>query len=201
VPFVPPGPVQRVSWAELLAHPAVREDASFAGPVGFMAFHAGLESGTFEIAAAAAAASGASLYTVRQPADLRWHVPSALVDPGGSEVLATWLDHVERVIAVHGYGRRLRPWDVLVGGADPDRAREVAAGLQAAHLDTLRIVVDPEEIPAGLRGRHPDNPVNRCRDGGVQIEFPVRARFGPMVPDIAATLAGVARDWAGAMQA
>jgi phage replication-related protein YjqB (UPF0714/DUF867 family) len=164
-----------------------------------MAFHAGLEAGTYEIAAAAAAASGSSLYTVRQPDTLRWHVPSALVDPDGSEVLATWLDHVERVIAVHGYGRRQRPWDVLVGGADPDRAREVAADLRAADLDALRIVEDPDEIPAGLRGRHPDNPVNRCRDGGVQIEFPVRARFGPMILDIAATLAGVARKWAEAM--
>ncbi len=198
MPLVAPGPVRRVSWAELLAHPRVHEEASRAGPVGFMAFHAGLESGTYEIAAAAAEASGSSLYTVRQPDTLRWHVPSTQVDPAGSEVLAEWLDHVERVIAVHGYGRHQRPWDVLVGGADRDRAREVARGLRAAH-HRLRIVDDPDDIPTGLRGRHPDNPVNRARDGGAQIELPVRARLGPMVPGIAASLAGVARGWSAAL--
>jgi phage replication-related protein YjqB (UPF0714/DUF867 family) len=198
VPLVPPGPIHRVSWTQLLAHPEVGEEASFAGSVGFMAFHAGLESGTYEIATAAAAASGASLYTVRQPDNLRWHVPSTQVDPAGSPTLAAWLGHVERVIAVHGYGRRQRPWDVLVGGAHPDRAREVAAGLRSAAPE-LRIIEDPEDIPPGLQGRHPDNPVNRPRGGGVQIEFPVRARFGAMVPAIAEALAGVARDWAASL--
>jgi phage replication-related protein YjqB (UPF0714/DUF867 family) len=178
----------------------VDEEASFAGPVGFMAFHAGLESGTYEIAAEAASASGASLYAVRQPDTLRWHVPSTQVDPAGSPTLAAWLDHVDRVIAVHGYGRRQRPWDVLVGGAHPDRSREVAAGLRSAPPE-LRIIDDPDDIPAGLRGRHPANPVNRARGGGVQIEFPVRARFGPMVPAIAEALAGVARTWAAALEA
>ena len=31
----------------------------------------------------------------------------------------------------------------------------------------------------GLRGVHPDNPVNRVRDGGVQIELPPRVRKTP----------------------
>jgi phage replication-related protein YjqB (UPF0714/DUF867 family) len=189
-----PGSLRRVSWPELLAHPAVREEASLAGPVGLMAFHAGLESGTFEAAAAAAAASGASLYTVRQPDTLRWHVSSIQVDPAQSPVLAAWLDHVQRVIAVHGYGRRQRPWDVLVGGADPALVADVADALRRARLH-LRIVDDPDEIPAGLRGRHPSNPVNRSRGGGVQVELPVRARMGPTLPAVAAALGGVARYW------
>jgi phage replication-related protein YjqB (UPF0714/DUF867 family) len=172
----------------------VREEASFTGSVGFMAFHAGLESGTLEIATAAASAAGASLYTVCQPGTLRWHVPSTQVDPAASPTLAAWLHHVDAVIAVHGYGRRQRPWDVLVGGADTARAQDVAAGLRAAPL-RLRVIDDPDEMPAGLRGRHPENPVNRTRGGGAQVELPVRARVAAVAPVIAAALAGVARRW------
>jgi phage replication-related protein YjqB (UPF0714/DUF867 family) len=184
-----------VSWPELLAHPDVTETATLDGPVGLMAFHAGLESGTLEIATAAAAASGSSLYTVCQPADLRWHVPSAEVDPGQAPALAAWLAHVERAIAVHGYGRRTRPWDVLVGGADRARVGEVADGLRSA-LPGLRIVDDPDDIPTGLHGRHPRNPVNRPRRGGVQVELPIRARLGPVADEVATALAAVASRWA-----
>jgi phage replication-related protein YjqB (UPF0714/DUF867 family) len=172
----------------------VRETATVEGSIGIMAFHAGLEAGTLEVAAAAAGASGSSLYTVCQPASLRWHVASAEVDPAGSPALTEWLAHVTRAIAVHGYGRRQRPWDVLVGGAERDLAREVAVELRRS-VPELRIVDDLDDIPAGLRGRHPHNPVNRPREGGVQIELPIRARIGPIAADVAAALATVARKW------
>ena len=39
---------------------------------------------------------------------------------------------------------------------------------------------DLSAIPRALRGMHPDNPVNRPRHGGVQLELPPRVRgLGP----------------------
>ena len=43
-------------------------------------------------------------------------------------------------------------------------------------LPGYQVVTDIEDIPAELRGLHPDNPVNRVRDGGTQLELPVRVR-------------------------
>jgi phage replication-related protein YjqB (UPF0714/DUF867 family) len=139
-----------------------------------MAFHGGLEGGTLEIAAAAAEAAGASLYTVEQPAGLRWHVPSNTVDPAVAPPLATWLSHVEIAIALHGYGRIARPRQVLVGGTN----RQLAAVLSdelAARLAGFAVVSDLELIPVELRGLHPANPVNRLPNGGVQLELPPSA--------------------------
>ena len=71
--------------ADLLAEPGVVETVELGSAFGFMAFHGGsLEVATDTIAAAAAERSGASLYTVAQPEDLNWHVPSKLVDPAAS---------------------------------------------------------------------------------------------------------------------
>ena len=42
-----------------------------------------------------------------------------------------------------------------------------------------RWIDDLERIPSHLRGVHRDNPVNRARDGGVQIELPPRVRKTP----------------------
>ena len=39
-----------------------------------------------------------------------------------------------------------------------------------------RVVTDLTAIPRELRGLHPDNPVNRVRDGGAQLELSPRVR-------------------------
>ncbi|MEQ1788513.1 MAG: poly-gamma-glutamate hydrolase family protein, partial [Acidimicrobiales bacterium] len=79
-------------FAELLAHEGVEEDLVLRSTFGFMAFHGGnLEEGTDLVAAAAAEQAGASLYAVRQPPDLRWHLPSIEVGPDESPALATFL--------------------------------------------------------------------------------------------------------------
>ena len=191
-----PIPSVPATWAGLLAHPEVEERSVLAGPLGIMAFHGGLELGTAEIAEQAAAASDASLYTVVQPADLRWHVPSPLVDPGGSDQLREWLGHVEVAVALHGYGRIRRPGRILLGGRNRELAARLATAL-APRLPHLTPVVDLEDIPAELRGLHPDNPVNRPRRGGVQVELPPRARdprLDPAGPGlVAAALADLAR--------
>jgi phage replication-related protein YjqB (UPF0714/DUF867 family) len=164
---------------ELLATDGVREHLDLGSTVGFLALHGGLERGTFEIAQEAARRSGASLYGVVQPADLRWHLPSSAYDPAHSAALRAFLDHVEIVVSVHGYGG-LRTSDdrwttVLVGGSDRALAQRLGQRMRAA-LPDYTFLDDIELIPDHLRGVHPENPVNRVRGGGVQLELPPRVR-------------------------
>lgn len=193
---VVPAPPIRVTWTELLARPDVEEESRLSGPFGFMAFHGGLEAGTAEIAEEAAAAAGASLYVVRQPPGLRWHVPSHSVDPAGSERLRRWLSHVQVAVALHGYGRIRRPGRILLGGRNRSLAVELAESLRT-HLPHLTVVTEMDDIPAELRGLHPANPVNRPPRAGVQVELPPRARdrgLDPVAPGLVAeALAAVAR--------
>ena len=167
-------------FAELLDCAGVREATELRSPTGFMAIHGGsLERGTAEIATAAADAAGASLYTVEQPPDLRWHVPSHLIGRESSAALAAFLDHVEIVVSIHGYGRQGWWTRILAGGADRNLASRVADTLRPA-LPDYEIIDDVEVIPRELRGLHPENPVNRARGGGVQLELPPRIRgIGP----------------------
>ena len=59
-------------------------------------------------------------------------------------------------------------------------SRRGSARSCAAGLDGYEIVDDLDVIPAPLRGLHPENPVNRTRAGGVQLELPPRVRgLGP----------------------
>lgn len=186
---------------ELLAQPGVEEEVVLRSTVGFLAFHGGsLEEQTDVVAAAAAEAAGASCYVVRQPADLRWHVPSQLVDPAHSLALASFLDHVEVALALHGYGRDGLWTSVLLGGRNRDLAAHVHAHL-VPRLSDYEVVADLDRIPVELRGLHLDNPVNRPPGAGVQIELPPRIRgMGPhwegrdrtMVPPMAALIEGLA---------
>jgi phage replication-related protein YjqB (UPF0714/DUF867 family) len=165
--------------SELLAHDGVRECLHLGSRVGFLALHGGLERGTFEIAEEASRRSGASLYSVVQPHDLRWHLPSSAYDPAHSDALAAFLDHVEVVVSVHGYGG-LRTSDdrwttVLVGGSGRHLAARLATSLRLA-LPEYTFLDEVERIPERLRGLHPENPVNRVPGGGVQLELPPRVR-------------------------
>ena len=84
--------------------PVSRSAAALGSTFGFLALHGGLEAHTAEIAHAAAIASNASFYAVVQPDDLRWHVPSHAYDPAQSDALDMFVDHVETVVSVHGFG-------------------------------------------------------------------------------------------------
>jgi phage replication-related protein YjqB (UPF0714/DUF867 family) len=165
---------------ELLAHPGVEEECVLRSRFGFLAFHGGsLERMTDTIAAAAAEASGASLYAVRQPPDLRWHIPSAEFDPRHSAALGAFLEHVEVAVAVHGYGRPGRFTSILLGGRHRELASHTASHLRPA-LPDYDIVDALDAIPAELRGLNPANPVNRPPAAGVQLELPPRVRgLGP----------------------
>ena len=76
-------------FADLLAQPGVVETLELRSRFGFLAFHGGsLEQVTDTIATEAAERSGASLYVVAQPPELRWHIPSRLVTADASPKLA-----------------------------------------------------------------------------------------------------------------
>jgi phage replication-related protein YjqB (UPF0714/DUF867 family) len=195
-------------FAELLAHEGVEEDLVLRSRFGFLAFHGGnLEAGTDVVAAAAAAEAGASLYAVRQPGGLRWHLPSIEVTPDDSPALAAFLDHVEVAVAVHGYGRDGWWTRLLLGGRNRDLATHVAGHLRSA-LAGYEVIDELEAIPPELRGVHPANPVNRCAGAGVQLELPPRVRSWtphwadlpegapiPHLADLATGLATAARTW------
>jgi len=165
-------------FAELLAHEGVEEICELRSKFGLMAFHGGnLEAQTDAIAAAAAEKSGASLYAVVQPPDLRWHIPSTAVRPDESVQLATFIDHVDVVVAIHGYGAEGFWTTLLLGGRNRELARHVGAALRAElEVHDHDVIDDIDAIPARLRGVHRDNPVNLPRNGGVQLELPPRVR-------------------------
>jgi phage replication-related protein YjqB (UPF0714/DUF867 family)/gamma-glutamylcyclotransferase (GGCT)/AIG2-like uncharacterized protein YtfP len=160
--------------SELLADPAVVEESTLRSRFGFLAIHGGgLEQVTDEIATRAADAAGASVYVVRHPERYQHHLPSARYLAGESARLAEFLDHVDVAVSLHGYGRVGRSTELLAGG----RNRELAEHL-AVHVDVpgYRVITDVEAIPRELRGMHPDNPVNRVRGGGTQLELSSRVR-------------------------
>lgn len=172
---------------ELLAHPGVEEISVLRSTFGFMAFHGGsLEQVTDDIALAAGERGGASVYAVVQPPGFRWHLPSTQIDPAHSPALAAFLEHVDVVVAVHGFGRRDMFTTLLLGGRNRELGRHVGRHLQSG-LPGYEIVDALERIPKELRGLHPENPVNRPRQGGVQLELPPRVRgLGPFWADFRA---------------
>ncbi|BBZ48105.1 poly-gamma-glutamate hydrolase family protein [Mycobacterium parmense] len=170
-PASQPGPQ---SLSALLREPGVIEVSRLRSRFGFLAIHGGgLEEMTDVIAERAAEAADASLYLLRHPDRYPHHLPSASFDPAQSQRLAEFLEHVDVAVSLHGYGRDGRSTHLLAGG----RNRALASHL-ARHLDLpgYRVVTDLDDIPAELRGLHPDNPVNRVRGGGAQLELSARVR-------------------------
>lgn len=200
-----------MNFADVLAHPGVREECVLAGTFGFMAFHGGaLEERTDTVAREAAAASGASYYGVLMPDDMKWHLPSHHVTASASPVLAGFLDHVEVVVTVHGFGRRGLFTSLLLGGRNRRLAAHVAAHLRNG-LPAYDIVDDLDSIPRDLRGQHQDNPVNVPTHAGVQLELPPRVRgttplfwdwegpgHPPHMASLISALADAARGWPSA---
>jgi phage replication-related protein YjqB (UPF0714/DUF867 family) len=163
-------------FAELLARPEVEERSVLRSRFGFMAFHGGnLERMTDEIAEVAATRAGASSYVVIQKHPLREHLPSTEVRPDQSVILKGFLQHVEVVIALHGYGRNDMWKTVLLGGRNRDLATALAIRLRA---DLPYFVFDDDlaSIPTDLCGQHILNPVNAPPLHGVQVELPPRIR-------------------------
>jgi phage replication-related protein YjqB (UPF0714/DUF867 family) len=169
--------------AELLTRPGIVETSVLRSSFGLMAIHGGgLEVMTDVIAAAAAEQAGASYYGVLHPDDGDHHLPSVRYDRSESPALHEFLDHVDAVIGVHGYGLEDHWTSLLVGGANRQLAATVAEAI-GQRLDGYELVTDLQRIPPRLRGTDPRNPVNVPRDGGVQLELPPRVRgISPLSP-------------------
>src|SRR5215208_3540650 len=162
------------SLSELLADPAIIEECTLRSQFGFLAIHGGgLEQMTDVIAARAAEAAGASVYVVRHPDHYPHHLPSALYRAQESPRLAEFLDHVEVAVSLHGYGRIGRSTQLLAGGQTRGLADHLARHVV---VPGYQVITDLDSIPRELRGLHPDNPVNRVRGGGAQLELSPRVR-------------------------
>jgi len=163
---------------EFLDRPEVTEHCELRGQFGVMAYHGGnLERTTDAVAAEVARRTHSSFYAVTQAPPHRNHIASTHFVPEQSAELARFLDHVEIVITIHGYGRR-RLWrHLLLGGRNRRLAGHVAAHLRSGLPGRYRVLDDLESIPKELRGQHPRNPVNQPRGEGVQIELPPSIRW------------------------
>ena len=162
------------SLSELLADPATIEECTLRSRFGFLAIHGGgLEQMTDVIAERAAEAAGASVYVVRHPDHYPHHLPSALYRAQESGRLAKFLDHVDVAVSLHGYGRIGRSTQLLAGGQNRTLADHLARHVV---VPGYQVITDLEAIPRELRGLHPDNPVNRVRGGGTQLELSPRVR-------------------------
>ena len=164
---------------ELLSCRGVVEDVELRSRFGFMAFHGGsLETQTDAIAAEAAQKSEASFYAIRQPPNLRWHIPSSLFRAEESTKLQAFFERVDVVVTVHGFRRKAFPRHVMLGGRNRTLAAHLAQTLRAK-LPGAVVVDDLATIPPSIRGVHPENPVNVPRLGGVQLELSPLLRIQP----------------------
>jgi phage replication-related protein YjqB (UPF0714/DUF867 family) len=198
-----PGPQ---SLSELLSNPGVIEASELRSRFGFLAIHGGgLEEMTDVIAERAAKEADASVYLLRHPDRYPHHLPSARYDPDESSRLAEFLDHVHVAVSLHGYGRIGRATQLLAGGCNRALAAHLARHIR---LTGYQVVTDIDDIPPELRGLHPNNPVNRARDGGTQLELSPRVRgisprsplpgadgLSPVTTALVRALADAARSW------
>ncbi|MBO0884086.1 MAG: poly-gamma-glutamate hydrolase family protein, partial [Mycobacterium sp.] len=162
------------SLSELLSQPGMLETSQLRSRFGFLAIHGGgLEEMTDMIAELAADTAAASVYLLRHPDRYPHHLPSAHFLADQSPRLADFLNHVDVAVSLHGYGRMGRSTQLLAGGGN----RALAAHL-ARHIDLpgYQVVTELDKIPLELRGMHPNNPVNRVRGGGTQLELSPRVR-------------------------
>ena len=166
------------SLTELLALGGVSEELEIRSRVGVCALHGGgLERATEVVAREVAARTGSSLYALVQSDGSRRHLPSTRFTPGVSDRLDAFLERVDTVMSIHGYGRHDDFWAVLVGGANRWLAHHVAGHLRGTLPEQYRVVDDVHAMPPTLRGMHPKNPVNRPPGGGVQVELPPSIRW------------------------
>lgn len=167
-----------MSFTDLLAQPGVVEEARLRGKFGFLAYHGGpVERVTSLIARSAAEASGASFYSIDQPAERPLHLPSTRFRPEESETLATVIDHCDVVCTVHGYGREMTKQYLLLGGQNRKLANAMGAELNSRLEGQFKVITELDDIPRELRGIHARNPVNLPAQQGVQLELPPGVRW------------------------
>jgi hypothetical protein len=175
-------------FTELLASAGVEEVCELRGRFGFMAYHGGsLEVATDVIAGEAARRCGASYYGVHQPADLQWHIPSTKVRPEESPVLTEFLEHVDVVVTVHGYGRQGLFTSLLLGGQNRALAEHLGTHLRARVAgvsDRHRVGRDPLRAARPARGQPREPAASRRRAAGAAS---AGARLEPAVVGLGRT--------------
>ena len=195
-------------FAELLAHAGVDEDLVLRSTFGFMAFHGGsLEEMTDVVAAAAAAQAARPTTGSVSPRTCNGTCRRSTVDPAQSPRLQAFLDHVDVVITVHGYGREGRWTELLAGGTNRALARRRRPSARVPRCPTTRSSPTSTRSPASCGASTPATR-STSRRGGVQLELPPRVRGrsplspppGPdgLSPPTAALIDGlaeVARSW------
>lgn len=162
--------------SELLTYDDVTEECVIRSTFGIMAFHGGaLEEMTDIIAKEVAHLTGASYYGIQLPDNLEWHISSHKITADQSPTLAQFLQHVDTVITIHGFGKEGFFTSLLLGGRNRRLAQHVGASLRT-HLPNYKIIDELDDVPEYLRGLHQDNPVNVVKHAGVQLELPPRVR-------------------------
>lgn len=205
-PLTAPNSPAPQTLSELLSDSGVIEESQLRSRFGFLAIHGGgLEQMTDVIAERAAEAADGSVYLVRHPDHYPHHLSSARFCTGESARLAEFLDHVDVTVSLHGYGRIGRSTQLLAGGRNRALAAHVAEHI---NLPGYQVITDLDKIPLELRGLHPDNPVNRTRRSGTQLELPPRVRgisprsplpaedgLSPVTSALVQGLVAAARSW------
>lgn len=156
--------------------------------IGLLALHGSREGGTAELVHEVAAGTGATaLVFVQPPGEPVVHIPSHRMSVPTCDALRQFLSRVSLTVSLHGHLRYEHPRSIFLGGTNRAAAATLAHSLTLL-APAFETVDDLTRIPKGLRGLHPDNPVNLAPSRGVQIELPLGARTGgprtdPDAPD------------------
>lgn len=163
--------------SKLLDREDVVEELELRSSFGFMAYHGGsLEKATDVIAREAAERSNSSYYGLIQSHEDPIHFASTQLLEEKSEPLELFLNHIQVVATIHGYGREHLFYSVLLGGRNRQLAEHFAPILREA-LPSYKFETELENIPKELRGQHLKNPVNYPPQQGVQLELPPTLRW------------------------
>lgn len=139
--------------------------------LGVLALHAGIEAGTGELAHEIGRTHGCTSLVVRQAGTtLDHHRPSHHYTADRVPEMGSYLAQVRFSLSLHGHNRRTRA--IYLGGRNRTEAYQLAGVLRPA-LPDWDLVDQLSEIPDGLRGVNPANPVNMSEAGGVQVEIPI----------------------------
>ncbi|MDG2301014.1 MAG: poly-gamma-glutamate hydrolase family protein [Acidimicrobiales bacterium] len=163
--------------SKLLDREDVVEELELRSSFGFMAYHGGsLEKATDVIAREAAERSNSSYYGLIQSHEDPIHFASTQLLEEKSGPLELFLNHIQVVTTIHGYGREHLFYSVLLGGRNRQLAEHFAPILREA-LPSYKFETELENIPKELRGQHLKNPVNYPPLQGVQLELPPTLRW------------------------
>ena len=94
------------SFTELLSSPEITEEIEIRSSFGVCALHGGgLERATEAVALDVAENTDSSYYAVIQPEGSRIHLSSKYFDPNQSFKLGQFLEKIDTLVSIHGYGK------------------------------------------------------------------------------------------------